>query len=224
MKINEIINEAVNTNTGTPNGAPGNDPVMAASPGNQAPGAQTSQAVNTAPADKKSGRFWNGIKGAWDVHRARSQGGDTFRWYIGAWEKYAKQRGVLVNMRDPDILKQELEKWAKSKFPAAGDAVDVNKEIKNINGMGAITNYILKMYSAAMTNLQTGRISNTPAAAGSQTLPKGVQLISKEPIIVRYKNMDYAIGNNGEWTALKGDASNLESFKAYLDTVMGGAQ
>jgi len=59
------------------------------------------------------------------------------------------------------------------------------------------------------------------ATIGGIKLPKGVEIISQEPIIVRYKNRDFAMDNRGDWTMLKGDTSNLQSFQAFLDKVSG---
>jgi hypothetical protein len=67
-------------------------------------------------------------------------------------------------------------------------------------------------------NPQAGR-AEAGATIGGAKLPKGVEIISQEPIIVRYKNTDFAMDNRGQWTKLKGDPSNLQSFQAYLDQV-----
>ena len=202
MKINEIISEAVNTNTGTPNG----DPTSTQQP---------------SPAVKSGGNLakglWGAVKGAYTTNRARAAGGEGLQKEFDSWDKYVKQRGYVVNMKDPNVFKNELDTWTKNRYPSAGNDVDINKE--PISGIGGARNYITKMYHAAMTNRATGRV-NQPAPG----LPKGVSIVSKDPIIVRYKNLDYAIGNNGQWTALKGNAADLESFQAYLDKVMGGAQ
>lgn len=212
MKINEIVSEAVNTNTGTPNGNP-----APAAPTQPAP-AQAQQPSSVAKSGSKLAKgLWGAVKGAYATNRARAAGGENLQKEFDSWDKYVKQRGYVVNLKDPNVFKNELDTWTRNRYPSAGNDVDINKE--NISSIGGARNYITKMYHAAMTNRAAGRVNQT--APG---LPKGVSIVSRDPIIVRYKSLDYAIGNNGQWTALKGNAADLESFQAYLDKVMGGTQ
>jgi hypothetical protein len=75
---------------------------------------------------------------------------------------------------------------------------------------------IQKLNQAAYEKVNPGA-----ATRGPGNLPKGVSILNQDPIIIRYKNTDYAFSNKGGWTALKGDSSNLESFTAYLDQIGG---
>lgn len=232
------------------------------------------------------GALAKGIKGAVkgfnqsrDMNQARAAGGDNLNLEFDAANKFIQQRGAVSDMRDPQELQKALQAWANSRYPSAGNAVDVSTV--QPGNKRSIEDYVTKMYSTAMSNRSMGQTAkptppaNNTAAAGTantqqtSTLidPKtnkpfvtapanqpatpapasapattqstapgpdahddkdiehdmvpGMEIIQKEPIIVKYKNREFGLNDQGEWVHLGGTKTPHQSFQAMLDKAAG---
>jgi hypothetical protein len=248
----------------------------------------------TTPAQKAKqglknfgGALAKGIKGAVkgfnqsrDMNQARAAGGDNLNLEFDAFNKLVQQRGAVADMRDPAELQNTLKSWANSRYPSAGNAVDVSTV--QPGNKRSIEDYITKMYSAAMSNRSLGIKPLTPdeeqakkdKEAGKTTQPAqastlidpntgkpfvtapanqpatepattatapstapgpdahddkdiehdmvpGMEIIQKEPIIVKYKNREFGLNDQGEWVHLGGTKTPHQSFQAMLDKAAG---
>jgi hypothetical protein len=58
---------------------------------------------------------------------------------------------------------------------------------------------------------------NGPAHdAAKHDLAPGVQVISQEPIVIKYKNKDYALNDKGQWIPMAGGKIPHQSFQEFL--------
>jgi hypothetical protein len=226
------------------------------------------------------GALAKGIKGAVkgfnqsrDMNQARAAGGDNLNLEFDAANKFIQQRGAVSDMRNPQELQKALQAWANSRYPSAGNAVDVSTV--QPGNKRSIEDYVTKMYSTAMSNRSMGQTAKNTAAAGTantqqtSTLidPKtnkpfvtapanqpatpapasapattqstapgpdahddkdiehdmvpGMEIIQKEPIIVKYKNREFGLNDQGEWVHLGGTKTPHQSFQAMLDKAAG---
>jgi hypothetical protein len=82
----------------------------------------------------------------------------------------------------------------------------------------------------------TAQTPNNPnaAAGGAQhnandhDLAPGVEIVSQEPIVIKYRNKDFAINDQGQWIAMASGKTPHESFQEFLskqhDKSLGLAQ
>jgi hypothetical protein len=114
---------------------------------------------------------WQGFQQSRAQNKAVTAGGANLQMELNQWKEYVTQRAPVVNMKDPATFQQEIKKWANTRYPSAGDEVDVSTVQPN-NARSA-QNYITNMYNTAMANRTAGK------TAGSQSKNVATELINK---------------------------------------------
>jgi hypothetical protein len=68
---------------------------------------------------------------------------------------------------------------------------------------------------------------NTPAAHDPQQpnhdVVKDAQIVQQDPIIIKYKNKEYGLNDNGQWVHFGSTKVPHQSFQAFLDKQAGFA-
>ena len=114
---------------------------------------------------------WQGFQQSRAQNKAVTAGGANLQMELNQWKEYVTQRAPVVNMKDPATFQLEIKKWANTRYPSAGDEVDVSTVQPN-NARSA-QNYITNMYNTAMANRTAGK------TAGSQAKNVATELINK---------------------------------------------
>jgi hypothetical protein len=117
---------------------------------------------------------------------------------------------------NPDAIKTELVNWANSwlQLPAefgAGATTVPEPRISNINDNAVMQNYLKDRIAEFLEKRDRARTTGVPGGSGSgspapgpsgspaQGLAPGVQVVSNEPIIIRYRGKDFYLNDTGDW-------------------------
>jgi hypothetical protein len=111
--------------------------------------------------------------------------------------------------RDQLAADKFIEKFVTRGMEALNVAVKQGLVDPNSNNMAAAT-------SKDQEQQQTTEPTTQPKDQSSQ-LTKGVEIIDLEPIIIRYNNTNYMLGDKGVWVKEKGNQPVPQSLAAFLN-------
>lgn len=179
---------------------------------------QAYQTAKNSKAGQAAGAVAGGVvgavKGAYAQNRARAAGGANLDIELDQWKKFKQQRGTLgTNVQD------DIQQWVHSRYPSATqngkDAVDVANYKLTIPSEQA--RYITDMYSAAMSNRQ---LHTTQQGQGQSTSVPGVEIVTTDPITIKFRNTDYQVNDQGEWAPVKNPNQKLsQAMNTFLDKI-----
>ena len=100
------------------------------------------------------------------------------------------------------------------------DQVAANKFIdKFVRGALETLNVAVKndLVDANSNDISAKATPSQQTAPKSPTLAKDVEVVNDEPMILRYRGIDYLIGDKGQWVNAKSNKDAPQSFQAFLD-------
>jgi hypothetical protein len=201
MKINEIITEA--NENGTPDPvAPGD--AATAPPAPKRPGwaAQQMQKLNPFNTAGK-----HAAAGAGQVTKYSKP-------VIDKWNQTVGMNPAVAT--NPQALQQFATRYAKD---SQGQPMFTPTLPTDMSPQGVKT-YLSGMVAQVLTGGIGAASPTAPAATSSATaqsnLASGIKIVNKDPIIMQYKNKEFALDDNGQWIHLNSGKKPNQSFQAFL--------
>lgn len=150
---------------------------------------------------------------------------------IEAWISQAKSKGATDASPVIQAARDELSRRAGGQMPAAPAAAPAQQTAKPAapaqpqaaaaaptQAAAPAQQPAPQAAPAATPQPQAAAKPAAPAPAAPGTLSSGVSIISSEPIVIRYKNSDYGLNDQGQWALLKRpDRPVPQSFAVFLD-------
>ena len=148
---------------------------------------------------------------------------------------------TLFTIAQPKAKKDLAQIWAK-----AGQPTDYKRVLAILSKAGINDNDRNTAWKEFFKQKQpTPDVASDTAAQTPQTMPQaagggaqhdaedhdlapGVEIVSQEPIVIKYRNKDFAINDQGQWIAMASGKTPHESFQQFLskqhDTSLGLSQ
>jgi hypothetical protein len=191
MKINEIILEDNKLNEGPLDFA---KKVIGGAQGAQ----QGSVAAKGQGAIKQAAGAWSGAKAGYAAAASQQAGQAKQAGYAkdltDLWQQVAAQNPTIAG--DPKSLQSFLQK----QITDYGISYQVPAPPAGLNPV-TTAQFITKITGEALAAkaLGTKAPSTTPAEPEGPKLAQGVSITSDEPIMIKFKNTDYTLNDQGQW-------------------------
>lgn len=103
------------------------------------------------------------VRGYQTQRAAKKAAGPALALELADWKKFAAQRGPIVDMRNPEEFRKQLQTWSDSRYPSSKDQVDINQVVPN--NQRSIDTYITNRFNTAMANRAAGVTASTTQPA-----------------------------------------------------------
>ena len=152
-------------------------------------------------------RYTN-VKDSLDVRQVKTAK-DAQRYITGMYS------AAMANIKNPNLQ--------KGKTPAAVDTTVAANPTDTATTNSPIVGADGKPLSRSAATTQTGRPMPHNPAELQHDLVQGAQIIQQDPIVIKYKNKEYGLNDEGQWVHFGTTKVPHQSFQAFLDSQAGFA-
>lgn len=192
-----------------------------------------------AQAGARIAQPFKDVKDTYTQARTGQQASATAGHALGIWKKYADQlyTATADKSQYPDLYKRTLEAFVQKNL-MAGNTISRATNGQQIN---AIIDQLVQTEVAnrsAQANTAPLKEAVTPqeqqlftklvqqaalsaAAVDSNPVQQGAEMISKEPVIIKFQGSTYGLNDQGSWSNIKTGKVPEESVEEFLDKVAG---